>query len=99
MLNAMSTWFAAAPRRMVQAGLWTFFAGAAALLSGVLAALALAGPGAGAATLAERYPALPTWFVPESPIGFTAASMLVCWGVWAMASGLRIARGDAAAQD
>lgn len=80
------------PRRRVQAGLWTFFTGSSGLLLGVLAQLA---PGAGRPPLlAERFPDWPTWWIPEGPAGYTAAALLVCWGVWSLGAGLRLARGD-----
>ena len=79
----------AAARRRVQAGLWMFFTGTIALLFALVAQL---GAQAQAAPLAERFPSLPTWFVPESPAGYTAALMMVCWGVWALGQGLRSAR-------
>jgi hypothetical protein len=89
MLNTMSRWLAGTPRRMVQGGLSMFFAGGAALFLGLLARL---GDSAADAMLAERYPDLPTWFVPEGPAGYAVAATMVCWGVWAMGSGLRLAR-------
>lgn len=36
---------------------------------------------------------LPTWFVPESPAGYTVATLMVCWGIWAMGAGLQGACG------
>ena len=78
-------------RRQVQAGLWSFFAGAVALLCGLLAQVATPQAPA-AATLADRFPDWPTWFVPESAAGYTTALMMVCWGVWALGRGLRVAR-------
>lgn len=68
-----------------------FFAGALALLCAAAAQLGSAAAPAGTA-LATRYPDLPTWFVPETALGFTLAASLVCWGVWAMGAGLRLAR-------
>jgi hypothetical protein len=79
-----------AVRRQVQAGLWMFFAGAVALLCGLLAQVGA--PPSAAATLADRFPDWPTWFVPESPAGYTTALMMVCWGVWALGRALRLAR-------
>jgi hypothetical protein len=79
MLNALLCWFSHHPRRLVVLGLWLFFAGALLLLSGALALMAGV--------------ALPG--IPASPMGFTAAASLVCWGVWALGSGLRLRRGEA----
>lgn len=85
-----------AARRQVQAGLWMFFAGTIALLSGLLGQLQA--QRSAAAPLAERFPDWPTWFVPESPAGYTAAVLMVCWGVWSLGRGLRMAREGAAAR-
>lgn len=79
-----------AARRSVQAGLWMFFAGATLLLISLLGQLAAAG--SSAATLADRFPGWPTWFVPESAAGYTTALMMVCWGVWSLGRGLQLAR-------
>ena len=92
MLNTMSRLFLRTPRRMVQAGLSSFFAGTFALLCAALAEMGRQDAPAAADLLAERFPALPTWFVPETPTGFTMAAMLVCWGVWAMGAALRQGR-------
>lgn len=77
-----------AARRHVQAGLWMFFAGAVGLLSGLLAQV----QAAAAAPLADLYPGWPTWIVPETATGYTAALMMVCWGVYSLGRGLRLAR-------
>lgn len=85
----LSHWFARAPGRLVQAGLCMFFAGAAALLLGAIAQL---GSATAPLALADRFPSIPTWFVPEGALGFTAAATLVCWGVWALGAGLHLGR-------
>lgn len=87
MLNTMSQW-AGSPRRMVQAGLAMFFGGTVALLLGLVAQLR-EDP---SLLLAERFPDLPTWWVPEGPAGYAIATTMVCWGVWALGSALRPAR-------
>lgn len=87
MLNAMSQWLLGGPARWVRAGIWSFFAGTGALLCAIAAQFA-SFPGASDA-LAERFPQLPTWFVPESPAGYTVATLMVCWGIWAMGAGLQ----------
>lgn len=79
-----------AARRSVLAGLWMFFAGALLLLFSLLAQAGAAG--SAAATLADRFPDWPTWFVPESAAGYTMALMMVCWGVWSLGRGLQLAR-------
>lgn len=87
MLDTLTRW-AGTPRRMVQAGLASFFGGTAALLLALLAQLR-ADP---SVLLADRYPDLPTWWVPEGPAGYAIATTMVCWGVWAMGSALRPSR-------
>ncbi|WBY00674.1 hypothetical protein PE066_14520 [Ramlibacter tataouinensis] len=82
--------FARSPARLVRTGLWMFLAGTAALLCAALGQLAA--PVSAGQDLAARFPALPTWFVPETALGFTLSATLVCWGVWAMGAGLRQAR-------
>jgi hypothetical protein len=72
--------FAPTPRHLVRGGLALFFLGTGVLL---------------AAALAQLVPAASAWFLPQGPLGYTAAATLVCWGVWAMGAGLRQAR-DAA---
>lgn len=89
MLNTMSQWLAGSPRRMVQGGLAAFFGGTADLLVGLFAQLR-EDP---TVLLADRFPGLPTWWVPEGPAGFALATTAVCWGVWAMGSALRFSRG------
>lgn len=81
MLNATHQWFAHSPRRLIVAGLWMFFAGAVLLLLGLAAQLM--SPDA-------------HWLLPDGALGFTAAATLVCWGVWAMGSGLCEARSGRA---
>ena len=92
MLDSTTTTSPVSPtaRRSVQAGLWMFFAGTLLLLSSLLAQVGAAG--STAATLADRFPDWPTWFVPESAAGYTMALMMVCWGVWSLGRGLQLAR-------
>ena len=88
MLDSMLQWLAPTQRRMVQAGLASFFGGTTALLLALLTQLR----GDPSVLLADRYPQLPTWWVPEGPAGYAIATTMVCWGVWAMGSGLRLPR-------
>jgi hypothetical protein len=81
MLDRITHWIAGSPARLVRSGFAGFVAGTCALL---LAALAQVADG------------LPAWAVPDSSLAFTAAALLVCWGVWAMGSGLKLARERAA---
>ena len=92
LMQVTTPWSFRTPRRLVQGGLAMFFAGGFGLLLGGLAQLAP--DGSRPPLLADRFPGWPTWWVPESPAGYTAAAMLVCWGVWSLGSGLRMARGE-----
>ncbi|TFZ03787.1 hypothetical protein [Ramlibacter humi] len=76
----------AALRRRVQAGLWAFFAGTVALLA------SLVGLFFDAPELIDGFPAWTTAWVPQSPAGYTAATLLVAWGVWTLGAGLEKAR-------
>jgi hypothetical protein len=78
MLNAFSQWFSRNPGRLVSLGLCLFFAGTVLMLGGAIAQMV----------------SLPWALLPDSPLGFTASASLVCWGVWAMGSGLRQRRGE-----
>lgn len=78
MLNAVSNWFCRHPGRLVGLGLGLFFLGAVLMLGAAVAQMA----------------SVQLSFVPDSPLGLTACATLVCWGVWAMGSGLRLRRGE-----
>jgi hypothetical protein len=66
-----------------------FLAGAILILGAVFARAGLVATNAERAeaklpvlrTLAEAYPQYPTWLVPEGPIGFTLAAVLVLAGM------------------
>lgn len=83
MLDRITHWISGTPARLVRSGVAGFIAGTCALL---LAALAQVADG------------LPSWAAPDSSLAFTAAALLVCWGVWAMGSGLKLARERAGIQ-
>jgi hypothetical protein len=34
------------------------------------------------ATLAQMYPTLPTWWIPEGPIGYVTAALIAVGGAW-----------------
>lgn len=73
-------------RRRVQAGLWAFFAGTVALLASLVALFF------DAQAWIDGFPAWTTAWMPQSPAGYTAAMMLVAWGVWTLGAGLEAAR-------
>lgn len=80
MFHAFTQWFCQNPGRLVAFGLCLFFAGTVLMLGGAVAQMVT----------------LQSALVPDSPLGFTACASLVCWGVWAMGSGLRLRRTEAA---
>lgn len=80
MLHKMTHWIAGTPARLVRSGVAGFLAGTAALL---LVAVA---------QVTSESDVLPAWVVPDSSTALTAATLLVCWGVWAMGAGLRRTR-------
>lgn len=77
------------PRRFLIAGKAIFLAGALLVLGAVFARAALMNVNADRAerkqppvvTLAEAYPQYPTWVVPEGPVGFGVAAVLVLVGM------------------
>ncbi|RYY97604.1 MAG: hypothetical protein EOO24_19545 [Comamonadaceae bacterium] len=86
-------WFRRRIRRSPQAALIVgkvvFLAGAILVLAAVFARVALMGANAdraqagqaGFAALADAFPQHPTWLVPEGPVGFTVAALLVLGGM------------------
>lgn len=45
-----------------------------------------------ATTLAELYPAFPTWWVPETALGFALCSVLIACGITAALTGKKLQR-------
>ncbi|MBS0437098.1 MAG: hypothetical protein JSR75_19805 [Proteobacteria bacterium] len=91
------------PARMRAAGRLVFHLGAALLCAGTLGRLLLGvqeallrlGPNrqgtAEAPSLASAYPAWPTWWVPEGPLGYVLAFALVGLGLLALSTAKRLA--------
>jgi hypothetical protein len=90
-----------APRRFVVAGKTLLLVGAILVLAAVFARAGLISLNSERAaaklpaihTLAEAWPQYPTWLVPEGPVGFTLAGLLVLLG-----TGLAVL-GDAAQKE
>jgi hypothetical protein len=80
---------ARAPRRATLLGKALFLAGGILVLAALFARIGLVSINgeraqAGLATLhslAEAYPQYPTWIVPEGPVGFGVAALLVIAGM------------------
>lgn len=77
------------PRQALVLGKTLFLAGSILVLGAVFARIGLVGLNAERAearlpalkTLAEAYPQYPTWLVPEGPVGFSIAALLVLAGM------------------
>jgi hypothetical protein len=80
---------ARSPKHALVLGKILFLAGAILILGAVFARAGLVATNAERAeaklpvlrTLAEAYPQYPTWLVPEGPVGFTLAAVLVLAGM------------------
>jgi hypothetical protein len=80
---------AQSPRRAMVLGKTLFLAGSVLILGAVFARAALGNLNAQRAEaklaplrhLAEAYPQYPTWLVPEGPLGFAIAALLVLAGM------------------
>ena len=80
---------ARSPKRALVLGKTLFLAGAILILGAVFARAGLVATNAERAeaklpalrTLAEAYPQYPTWVVPEGPVGYTVAAVLVLAGM------------------
>lgn len=80
---------ARAPRQALIAGKTLFLAGAILILGAVFARAGLMALNAERTDaklpivhkLAEAYPQYPTWIVPEGPVGYTIAALLVLAGL------------------
>ena len=94
------------PRRAMILGKTVFLAGAILILGAVFARAGLMHINAERATaklppiltLKEAYPQYPTWMVPEGPLGFSIAAVLVLIGtaVTVLATEVRKGRGSGA---
>lgn len=95
---------AQSPRRALLAGKAIFLAGAILILGAVFARASLMGINADRidakqpafATLAEAYPQYPTWVVPEGPVGYTVAALLVLVGMGLVVLGEAAAKRERA---
>ncbi len=90
------------PERLVIAGEVVMYSAQALLLAGLagkvattaVSAVRLLGAKAAESTkpLAELYPELPTWWVPESGAAFVACAVLMAAGLWMRHVGRRYQR-------
>lgn len=91
MWDRVVDYFLEAPERLGGLGRALASAGSFIIVAGVIGhvarsvntiALSIGKPAAGAKSLAELYPSLWTWWVPESIIGAMPALILIGFGVW-----------------
>lgn len=91
MYEALLNYFLNPPTRLINAGKGLFLTGSGLVLAGLIFRV---GPIAinsvtrltGRATtepqmLADMYPTIPTWWVPETGLGYTFAAVLICVGL------------------
>src|SRR6478752_3788272 len=89
-MNWLRSRIARSPRKALILGKAVFLAGCILVLGAVFARAALANVNSVRAegklpalhTLAEAYPQYPTWVVPEGPVGFGIAGVLVLIGLF-----------------
>ena len=101
MEDRILNYFMTEPRRLVVAGRFAARLGVLLLLIGLCGRVATTGvalllPRASsttqATTLADVYPALPTWWVPETALGFVLCLILTAGGIAAAQTGKRLER-------
>jgi hypothetical protein len=88
-MHWLRSWVARSPKRAVVIGKTLLLAGAVLVLGAVFARAGLMGINSDRAqagqpplrTLAQAYPQYPTWLVPEGPVGFALAAVLVLAGM------------------
>lgn len=88
-MNWLHIWIGRHPRRALALGKVLFLAGAILVMGAVFARAGLVAGNEERAekklpalhSLAEAYPQYPTWVVPEGPVGFSIAALLVLAGM------------------
>lgn len=96
-------WWIEKPQRLIDLGRGMFTAGAIFLIAGLwgimatrsISIFALLAPSAqsqAVKTLADLYPALPTWWIPESAFGFIIVIILAVLGFFAAIAGKQYKR-------
>jgi hypothetical protein len=101
MLERLENFFLTHPERLIGLGSAFAFMGMWLILFGLVGNIAtsainglgIIGGHAGATkTLADIYPSLPTWWVPETIVGALPAMVLMSIGIWSNLEGKRIRR-------
>lgn len=101
MLERIEDYFIEQPGRLIALGRTLVVIGAVLLVFAAIGRLASAVPGifssmggthVATKSLAEVYPTLPTWWVPESLLGGVPALSFIGLGLWLAATGRRLRR-------
>ena len=101
MLERIEDYFLEQPSRLITLGRILAEVGAGLLVCAAIGRLATMAPGiigglggaqGAVGTLAEVYPTLPTWWVPESIVGCLPALLFIGLGLWLAATGRRLRR-------
>lgn len=101
MFDQVLGYFMTEPRRLVNLGSTLASIGAITIVIGLIAHVAttatsalgnLAGQTSAVKSLAELYPSLPTWWIPESIVGGLPAVLFATAGLWLNATGRQIRR-------
>ena len=99
MFEKITSYFISKPQRIKSLGELFLWLGMAILIAGMLGHMAtnatgiigsLAGQTDTPKTLEEIYPALPTWWIPESVFGAIPGTLLIVIGVWVNRIGNRL---------
>jgi hypothetical protein len=102
MLDQVTAYFLTDPNRLVSLGRTLLRSGGVVVVAGLWGRVAIAGVDAalgpaGASrmdsdltTLVALYPDLPTWWVPETVLGFLSAALIMLSGAVAMATGRQL---------
>jgi hypothetical protein len=108
-MNWIRSRITTSPRAALVAGKTVFLAGALMIVAALFGRIGLIGVNAERAQgnlpplakLAELYPQYPTWLVPEGPVGYTVAAVLVLVGMYITvraSESLKKARDDRSAR-
>lgn len=101
MYEKILDYFITEPKRLVGAGRFTARSGILLVVIGLCGRVATTGVALlpsrvsrtmQATTLADVYPALPTWWVPETAFGFVLCAILIACGIAAAQTGKRLQR-------
>ncbi len=100
MLERLYEFFLTKPVRILVFGKAVLSCGFALLIAGMFGGIttsvnsikSVGGRQVANATLAEAYPAFPTWWIPETALGYIIAVLLICSGVAICVSGKRLIR-------